>query len=154
MRILVLASASVAALALAGGAAADTFERTPFEGSFTNPCTGETFSASGMVTHQVVTQERHRGVSMTETFEFEHVEGTTANGVHYTVPNQNTLVQIVNADGSTESRFEAVQQFIRDGDDPSFPGGDDLTIRVSTLLVTDAQGNILHQDSQTTLECG
>src|SRR6266540_282323 len=99
MRLLVIFS--IAALAFAGpGAASTTDEVTPFEGSFTNPCTGETFDAQGTVLHQLRSDTLHGGATAltVESFEFQHVEGTTETGVRYEVPNENTLRQAVFAD--------------------------------------------------------
>jgi hypothetical protein len=152
MRILIIAV--VGALAFAGSAAAETHvDRTPFDGGFTNPCTGESFQAHGTVVHSVSTATVHHNLWSVELFAFEHVEGLTADGVHYDVPNWNALVKVVNADGSTSTRFEAVQQFVRDGDDPAFADGDDLTIHVTSRFDVDASGNITRQESQTTQTC-
>lgn len=150
-----LLTASVAALALATTAAAGTTsERTPFEGSFTNPCTSETFAVQGWVLHTLQTETLHDGSVLTvETFRFLHVEGTTPEGVHYVVPSWNERRALVRPDGSSSSSFEATQGFVRDGDADAFPNGDDLELHVVSSFDVDAAGNVSNQVFETTLTC-
>ena len=153
MRTLLIAS--VAALVLVGnGAAGTTVERTPFDGSFTNPCTNETFNAQGTILHQLKTDTLSDGSTLdVEKFKFVDVDGTTADGVHYVVPSKNERRVLTRPDGSGSFSFEATQSFVRDGDVPDFPDGDDLEIHVLSSFDVDAAGNISNQIFETTLVC-
>jgi hypothetical protein len=153
MRILLVVS--VVALALAGtSAAGTTVEKTLFEGSFTNPCTNETFAAHGTVLHKVKTETLSDGSTLVvEKFKFLHVEGMTPEGVHYVVPNKNVRRELVRADGSSSSSFEATESFVRDGEGADFPNGDDLELHVFSSFDVDAAGNVSNQVFETTLTC-
>jgi hypothetical protein len=154
MRTLLIAS--VAALVLAGtGAAGTTVERSLFEGSFTNPCTNETFAAHGTILHKIKTDTLDDGsILVVEDFKFIDVEGTTVDGVHYVVPNKNVRRVLTRPDGSSSFSFEASQSFVRDGDSPDYPNGDDLEIHVVSSFDVDAAGNVTNQVFETTLVCG
>ena len=141
----------LALLVLAPSAlAATTTEQVPFEGTFTNPCNGETFTVSGSFNHVVSTTTSASGrIKVVEHFNFQGVSGTAANGARYVVPSSNTLVEHVDEDGAPSSmRFEARQQFIRVGG-----GGDDLSIRVVSVFVVDADGNVRNQQFDVSLVC-
>lgn len=138
-------------LLVPGALAATTTEQVPFEGTFTNPCNGETFTVSGSFNHVVSTTASSGGrVHVLEHFNFQGVTGTSASGARYVVPSSNTLMREADVDGTpSTSRFEARQQFVRVGGD----GSDDLSIRVVSVFAVDADGDVTHQQFDVLLEC-
>ena len=140
-------------LVVAPGAVAATLsEELPLTTAFTNPCNGEVFTVTGAVRHVLTTNVSEGGnILVVEHFNFLGVEGTSASGARYVVPSSNTLIAHAHVESPASSfRFEATQQFVRTG---STTGVDDLLMRVVSVVVVDAKGQITRQQFDVKLFC-
>jgi hypothetical protein len=150
-RALVSVAVCFGALALGGVAQASINTETPISFLFTNPCTFESFIGSGMY-HTSVDGIPLPGQNFHSQSNFQGVQGTTATGVKYVVPDQASG-HINDAPPGTTVNDEFMQQFIRQGDDGTYVLGDDFYVKFQFVYVVNANGTTTVQSFSFTPMC-
>jgi hypothetical protein len=152
MRVAALVTLLLALVVAPGAVAATIVEELPITQTFTNPCNGEVFTVNGTVRHVLTTNVSESGsILVVEHFNFQGVEGASASGARYVVPSSNTLIAHAK-EGSVASsfRFEATQRFVLAG---GATADDDLLMRVVSVFVVDASGQVIRRQFDVKLVC-
>jgi hypothetical protein len=140
-----VATAAVA-LTLAAGAQASTVveTHTPFSMSFTNPCRGEEFMATGFAHSKTTFVESRSGTTLFSIeSNLQDVKGVALMGVRYVVTETTTIHFLVDPDGGPNNNSLIFKmRFVRQGDDGNLVVGDDFYAYFHMQLTVNANGTM------------
>ena len=146
-------AAVLVSLGLMSGTAAAQLNHVPVTFVATNPCTGETFSGSGFINSRF-TVDLTPNVHISAEFNTEGFKGTTVAGVGYVEQHQNNFHYIFDVPSGAPANynFEFFTHYIREGQDASFPAGDDFDLRWRGHFTVNSQGDVTSQFSDFTID--
>ena len=153
-RHLVATAAAFLSLGLMSGTAAAQTGHVPVVFATTNPCTGEPFSGSGYVNSRFSVETTPR-VHISGEFNTEGFKGATTAGVQYVEQHQNNFHYIFDIPSGAPANynFEFFTHYIRQGQDPSFPSGDDFDLRWRGHFTVNSNGDVTSDFSDFTINC-